>query len=281
MTLCSLLYTLGNYDKAFANQMGFLQLLFSIYAITLLIVRIRKKASGLSLYVYILYAIAQILPITFWITLSFAKFYVFPGIIYTINAGLPLHIILFLWSIAACIIKAKHQGKVISTALDKERAKIETKTKWKRFSLVVAALIVIGLAVATLFPVISINVIFDRCLNMNEVTTVFHDTSFKAYQYSSVSNNMSWLSTTSNSKLFSAPLEGAALENALNAEFRNTGIIVIDGTVTLLDMMKIKNKPFVDGVIVYILFFRGFDRDVLPDSTMQFYEKHPEARYWE
>jgi len=92
---------------------------------------------------------------------------------------------------------------------------------------------------------------------------------------------MTLCSLTSNSNLFGIPLEGTAHVTALNAELRNTGVIVIDGSVSLIDAIKIKNKPFVDDIIIYSPFLYGFDREILPDSTTQFFNKHPEARYWE
>ena len=68
---------------------------------------------------------------------------------------------------------------------------------------------------------------------------------------------------TSNSKLFGTSLEGTALDAALTAEPQGYGVAVLDGSVSLLNMMKIKKSPFVDDVIIY---FPILDKDCVPMS---------------
>jgi len=143
----------------------------------------------------------------------------------------------------------------------------------------VSALIVI-IIVIVFEPVIDVNVIFDRCLNENEVATVFQDTSFKSYQYYYVLDDAAGMGLTSNEQ-FGAPLEGAALETALAAGPQSTGVAVIDGSVTLFDIAKIKKSPFVYDIVVYFPTLNMGDRDILPNSSTRFFERNPAARYWE
>jgi hypothetical protein len=133
-------------------------------------------------------------------------------------------------------------------------------------------------------PVINVNVIFDRCLNENEIATVFQGTSFRSYQYSFVQSDGSGGGETSNAHLFGTPLEGADLEAALTSEPEGDGVAVVDGRVSLLDVFRIEKRPFVYHVAIYSPLFDGFDgydREILPESTSLFYENSPEARYWE
>ena len=152
--------------------------------------------------------------------------------------------------------------------------KIKTKI------VVPAAAIILVIITALFLRVFSVNVVFDRCLNADEVATAFQNTSFKSYQYSSVSANGSTLSMTGNSSLFGTPLEGEALEYALAEPKRTEGFIVIDGNATLLDLLKINKSPFVHYTVIYFPILDGGDRDIIPRSTDRFYENSPETRWW-
>ena len=141
---------------------------------------------------------------------------------------------------------------------------------------VIAMFAIIGVIITLVFfPVNAVNVIFERRVNPSELTAVFQDTSFKVYQYYSVDSEGAKLSVTSNSQLFVTPDD-----TALDGELRDAGIIVLDGNISLIDVAKIKKNSIVDDVIVYFPIFDMGDRDILPKSSSQFFDKHPEARYW-
>ena len=158
---------------------------------------------------------------------------------------------------------------------------INMKSKRKIIIPIVVALVIIFIAFA---PIVDVNVIFDRCMNKDELATVFHGTSFRSYVFSFTDESSSYLGEVSNSELFGTPLDGDALEAVLAAEPRSTGVIAVDGSISLFDLAKIKKRPFVDTIITYfpIIYNHGhYDRDILPESTTRFYETHPESRYWD
>ena len=147
----------------------------------------------------------------------------------------------------------------------------------KRFVIpAIVMLAIIGVIITLVFfPVNAVNVIFERRVNPSELTAIFQDTSFKVYQYYSVDSEGAKLSVTSNSQLFVTP------DDTAYGELQDTGIIVLDGNISLIDMATIKKISIVDDVIIYFPIFDMGDRDVLPQSSSQFFDKHPEARYWE
>ena len=153
-------------------------------------------------------------------------------------------------------------------------------SKAGRKFIVPVTIIVLVIAAILFLRVFYVNVVFDRCLNADEVATAFQNTSFRSYQYSSISVNGGTLSMTDNSSLFGTPLEGETLEKALAEPKRTGGYIVIDGSASLLDMLKINKSPFVYHIVIYFPIFDGGDRDILPRSTDRFYENSPEARWW-
>ena len=155
--------------------------------------------------------------------------------------------------------------------------------KSKKLIIIIAAIVIVVCAVIVLFPVHAVNVVFDRCLNAGELPTVFSGTSFRSRQHYFVGQNGAGLAVTGNVQLFGshAPLEGAELEAALKSEPRNSGTIVVDGNASLLDIRKLRERAFIDKVIIYFPILYGGDREVLPEATTLFFDKHPEARYWE
>ena len=145
----------------------------------------------------------------------------------------------------------------------------------------IKAFIVTAIVAAVSFlRIFSVNVVFDRCLNNDEVATAMQKSSFRSYQYVHIDGNGTTLSMTDNSQIYGKPLEGIALENAL-AERKTYGTAVIDGGASLLDIIRIKLSPFVYKVIIYFPILDGGDRDILPRSTDYFYKNSPEARCWE
>lgn len=154
-------------------------------------------------------------------------------------------------------------------------------TKKKLIILVITVIITAGAIIATFFPVVDVNVIFTKCVNSNEIATVFQDTSFNSYQYYMLTTEGAGLAVTSNSELFGTPLEGSELDAALAADMRSTGIIVVDGSISLIEMSRIKKSPFVDKVFIYFPILDRGDRDIIPQSSSYYFDKHPEARYWE
>ena len=143
-----------------------------------------------------------------------------------------------------------------------------------------AFIVVAVVAAVTFMRLFSVNVVFDRCLNNDEVATAFQKTSFRSYQASSVSGDGATLFATGNSLLFGNPLKGDALKEALSADRRTHGITVVDGNSSLFDMIRINMSPFVHHIVIYFPILDGGDRDILPRSVTRFFENSPEAMYW-
>ena len=144
-----------------------------------------------------------------------------------------------------------------------------------KMKFVVPVIIIILVIAAVLFlRVFYVNVIFDRCVTADEAATAIHNTSFRSYQAQSITANGSALSITSNEQLLGEPLTGAALENAIADYTRTTGIAIIDGGASLLDMIKLNKSPFVDHIVIYFPIFDGGDRDITARSVTRFYENN-------
>lgn len=150
----------------------------------------------------------------------------------------------------------------------------------KKKASIIGVVIIVIFAFIFLLPVNASNVIFSRCMNSNELATVFQETSFKTHQSYAVDSNGATLLATSNSQLFGTPLKGSEMDSVLAAEPQNAGVIILDGNISMLDMIRIKKSPFVDDVTIYLTILDGGDRDVLSSSSTRFFDKHPEARYW-
>ena len=147
--------------------------------------------------------------------------------------------------------------------------------------IIIPAIIIVLLIAAVLFlRVFYVNVIFERCVTADEAATAIQNTSFRSYQYSSISSNGSTMSMTDNTQLLGTPLTGEALERAIADDTRTTGIAIIDGGASLLDMIKLNKSPFVHHIVIYFPIFDGGDRDITARSVTRFYENNPEARYW-
>ena len=153
---------------------------------------------------------------------------------------------------------------------------MKSKTK----IVVPAIVIVLVIAVVLFLRVFSVNIIFDRCVTADEAATAFQNTSFRSYQYLSITEGGSTLSMTDNTKLLGNPMTGEALDRALSDDSRTTGIAVVDGTASLLDMLKLNKSPFVHHIVIYFPILDGGDRDITARSVTRFYENSPEARYW-
>lgn len=162
--------------------------------------------------------------------------------------------------------------------MEKELSKTMKK---KKLVIAISVFVLVVICAVTFLPVISVNVIFDRVVNEDEVATVFQGASFRSRLYYSVSHSAASLSVTSNSRLFGTPLDEFAVEAALSAEPRSVGIAVIDGSASLVDIIRVNNSPFVYDVVVYNRIFRRGRPWILPQSSQRFFENNPHARFWE
>lgn len=107
MILCSVFYMLADFSKAISRQLGFAQLIFSILAVIILIIGLLIKKAGLPIFVYALYSVAQIIPVTCWIIFSFATFEIFRGVTAINWLGLTVHLLLIAWGAFMIITKKK------------------------------------------------------------------------------------------------------------------------------------------------------------------------------
>lgn len=148
-------------------------------------------------------------------------------------------------------------------------------------SFVIFVFIVIIITMFAFFPVIDVNVVFDRALNSNEIATAFKGTSFRSNLYYSVSGSGAMMGVIGNAELFGAPLEGVDLYAAIKANPRSAGIIVIEGTISFIDMVNIRRSAFVYDVMVYFPLFHRHGNRILPAATATFFERRPETRFWE
>jgi len=160
--------------------------------------------------------------------------------------------------------------------------------KTKKRKLIISGMIILIFAVSAVFPVNDVNIIFYRALNADEVATVFQGTSFRARMFYSVSQRgggSAHIALTSNAELFGTPLIGAELDTALNADPGRFGYIVLDGSISYIDMVRISRHPFVYDIDIYFPRFNlrrpGIRREmILPNSSASFFERRPETRYW-
>ncbi len=152
------------------------------------------------------------------------------------------------------------------------------RTKKKKIVSIACLLFLVSVMVSAFLPVNAVNVVFSEAMTNTALKTVFSGTSFKANECYFLTGGGSGLARTSNELLFGAPLEDSLRYPGLPVAQE---IIVLDGNISLLDMIKIKKSPYVDTVILYFPILDLGDRDILPESTSLFFDKHPQARYWE
>lgn len=112
MMLCSILYMFLNTGKSISTQLAFLQFLFTVFAFIVFIVRTRREKVGLPIYIYILYSIAQLVPILNWIWCYPTAFSLFSTMKMTLWICLPIHTILIAYGVAMPIVIKRLKTRV-------------------------------------------------------------------------------------------------------------------------------------------------------------------------
>lgn len=107
MTLIALFYVFANFSKVISAQLGLAQLVFSIIAIITFIFLNRTEKNGLPSVFCLLYSIAQLVPLFFWIIYRSVNFIVFPEIAASSWVFIPLHFILIIWGIILIVLKKR------------------------------------------------------------------------------------------------------------------------------------------------------------------------------
>jgi len=112
MTVCSILYAFLDTGKAITGQLALFQLLFTIVAIIIFEIRIRTETIGLPIYIYLLFAGAQVVPMFNWVWWYPTSFTIFSTMKMTFGVWFPIHSILLACGVTAPIIRRKLKSRV-------------------------------------------------------------------------------------------------------------------------------------------------------------------------
>ena len=115
MIACSIFYLFGNFGKALPAQMGLAQLIFSIVAAIVYLIKNWYEDSGLSVFLHVFYSLAQCVAVYYWILYSWAKFEVFRGVVVISWQGLTVHVLLIVWGIGMIVMKRNNPKPIEHT----------------------------------------------------------------------------------------------------------------------------------------------------------------------
>ena len=105
--LCSIMYVFLDTGKAITGELAILQFLFTVFAIIILAVRIQREKIGLPIYIYILFSVAQLVPIYNWVSYYPTAFNLFSSLKMTSWVWVPIHAVLIVCGVGLPIIRKR------------------------------------------------------------------------------------------------------------------------------------------------------------------------------